>query len=254
MPAVIVRPPLEVDWVMVPAGEFLMGSRDLREVPFFLRWLCGNEKPQHTIDLPDFRIARVPVTNAQYLRFVDATKYQTPPYWKDGHFPDGKEEHPVVDVSWHDAIAFCDWAGVQLPSEAEWEKAARGTDGRIWPWGNQPPDASRCNFRDSGTGDTTPVDCYPSGASPNGVLDMAGNVWEWTLSLWGTQGDKPDFAYPYRPEDGRENIGAPTSVRRVLRGGSFLFNHYNTRCAYRDGSFPDYGFTDSGFRLLSPGS
>ena len=251
MPGVSVRPPLEFDWVTIPAGEFLMGSQKLG---FFDRLLgkqiengdpmaSDDETPQHTLYLPDFRIARVPVTNAQYFRFVEATKYQPPSHWKDGRIPDGKEDHPVVQISWHDAIAFCAWAKVQLPSEAEWEKAARGTDGRIWPWGNQPPDKTLCNF-DNNVGDTTPAGAYPAGASPYGVLDMAGNVWEWTRSL------KAD--YPYRVDDGREDLNRKES--RVLRGGSFYLNRFLVRCASRFRDFPDDGFGDLGFRLLSPGS
>ena len=257
MPAVIVRPPIEFDWVTIPAGEFTMGSQKAKKSGFFDR-LLGNqiengdpmasddETPQHTLYLPEYRIARVPVTNAQYLRFAQATKYKTPEDWTDGRIPDGKQEHPVVNVSWHDAIAFCDWAKVQLPSEAQWEKAARGTDGRIWPWGNQAPDKTHCNFN-SNVGDTTPVGAYPAGASPYGVLDMAGNVWEWTRSLWAN--------YPYRADDGREDFGRKENERRVLRGGSFLnYLRYGVRCAYRFRLLPDLRPWYNGFRLLSPGS
>src|SRR5690606_17447059 len=129
--------------------------------------------------------------------------------------------HPVVNVTWHDALAFCQWAGVRLPTEAEWEKAARGTDGRIWPWGGNEPTDKLCNFN-MNVGDTTPVGAYPAGASPYGCLDMAGNVWEWTISLWGKDANKPDYGYPYDPNDGREAPDAPDAVRRTLRGGSWF--------------------------------
>ena len=149
----------------------------------------------------------MPVTVAQFRMFVEATAYTTTAEargsawnwtgkweevkganWAHPRGPDSdvkqKADHPVTCVSWHDAMAFCNWAGVRLPTEAEWEKAARGTDGRIWPWGNQKPNKELCNFN-MDVGDTTAVGSYPKGASPYGVLDAAGNVWEWTSSLWG---------------------------------------------------------------------
>jgi formylglycine-generating enzyme required for sulfatase activity len=132
----------------------------------------------------------------------------------------------VVLVSWHDAVAYCNWLAevtgkpYHLPSEAEWEKGGRGSDGRIYPWGNQ-WDAKRCNSEEGSKGGTTPVGAYPHGASPHGLLDMAGNVWEWTRSLWGEDWQKPSFKYPYDPDDGREDLNAPASVCRVLRGGSW---------------------------------
>ena len=119
----------------------------------------------------------------------------------------------------------------RLPSEAEWGKGARGGDGRIWPWGNQ-WDAERCNSWEGGKRDTTSVGAYPQGASPYGLLDMAGNVWEWTCSLWG-KGLEPSFKYPYDPADGREDLNAPDSVLRVLRGGSWLVYLVVARCASR---------------------
>ena len=230
--------PIEIDWVTIPAGEFLMGSDKAQD-----SMAQDSELPQHRLYLPEYRISRTPVTNAQYLRFVEAMKYTPPQHWTNGRIPDGKGNHPVVYVSWLDAIAFCGWAGVRLPSEAEWEKAARGTDGRIWPWGNQPPDDKRCNFRDSKIGDTTPVDRYPSGASPYGVLDMAGNVWEWTSSLFKD--------YPYRADDGREKETEDGTGRRVLRGGAYYFSPEGVRCAYRNGRTAWRGNGSDGFRLAT---
>ena len=181
---------IEFDSVTIPAGEFLMGSNKKKGI-----LVDDSERPQHKLYLPAYRIACTPVTNAQYKRFIQATNYEPPEHWEKGSIPHGKKDHPVVYVSWQDAQAFCRWAGVRLPTEAEWEKAARGTDGRIYPWGNQKPDNALCNcaFKAS---DTTPVGAYPKGASPFGVLDMAGNVWEWTSSKIAD--------YPYKADDGRQ--------------------------------------------------
>ncbi len=171
-------------------------------------------------------LTRTPVTNAQYAAFVQATGHGQPEHWKGGRPPGDKRRHPVVYVSWHDAVAYCRWLAevtgkpYRLPSEAEWEKGARGSDGRIYPWGNR-WDAQRCNSGEGGPGDTTPVGAYPQGASPYGLLDLAGNVWEWTRSLWGREVSRPAFGYPYDAEDGREDPGAGDEVLRVLRGGAF---------------------------------
>ena len=153
------------------------------------------------------------MTNAQYAAFVQAAGHRRPKHWKGGKPPKGKEYHPVVNVSCHDAVAYCNWLAevtgkpYGLPSEAEWEKGTRGTDGRIYPWGNQ-WDAKRANI---GREDTTPVGAYPEGASPYGLLDMIGNVYEWTRSVYRD--------YPYNPNDGREDLEAEGD--RVLRGGSW---------------------------------
>ena len=248
----VVRPfkLFEPEMILIPAGEFLMGSdpsvdKDAR--PY--------EQPQHTLYLPDYYLAKTPVTNAQYTAFVEATiaksvtnaqytdfaevDFHLPRYWEGTKPPGGKEDHPVVGVSWDDAMAYCHWLSVatgqsyRLPSEAEWEKAARGTDGRIFPWGNQ-WDPKRCNSKEGGIDDTTPVGACPQGASPYSLLDMAGNVWEWCSTLFSDD--------PY--ED-----------RVVLRSGSWLCRQRKVRCACRESAFPDdWGF-DLGFRVAaSPGS
>ena len=192
------------------------------------------EAPQHRVAVAAFRIARMPVTVAQFAAFVRATGYRTTAEVKgsarvytgskwedvkgaDWSHPRGpqsdvvqKQNHPVTCVSWHDAQAFCKWAGVRLPSEAEWEKAARGTDGRLYPWGDAAPTNEHCNFGMK-VGDTTPVGSYPKGASPYGLLDAAGNVLEWTSSKFA--------AYPYAVGDGREHPDGedrPHVARRVV--------------------------------------
>jgi len=243
--------PWEPEMILIPAGEFLMGSDPARDED-----ADDAEQPQHTLYLPDYYMARTPVTNAQYAAFVQATDHDLPEHWKRGRPPEGKEDHPVVHVSWEDAVGYCSWLSqvtgkrYRLPSEAEWEKAARGTDGRIYPWGDEPPDEGRCNFGDN-VGGTTRVDHYsPQGDSPYGCADMAGNVWEWTRALWGEDWEKPAFEYPYDPEDGRENLEAGSHIRRVLRGGSWRDAPGNACCAYRDGEVPDYIDDCVGLRVV----
>ena len=284
-PATRVAPPIDFDWVTIPAGKFLMGSDKQKDSLAY-----DDELPQHEVNLPAYRMARSPVTVAQFGQFVKETNYKTTAeqkgsawnwqkgkekwewveikgaYWAQPRGPtsDVKEKanHPVTCVSWEDANAFCRWATevlraagqsieIRLPSEAEWEKAARGTDGRIYPWGNEAPDKTRCNFN-MDVGDTTPVGNYPTGKSLYGVLDMAGNVLEWTSSLWGQNWEKPDFGYPYDPQDGREDQAA--GGRRVVRGGSFVFSQDGVRCACRFRSDPDLRLYDVGFRVVAPGS
>jgi formylglycine-generating enzyme required for sulfatase activity len=242
-PVIAPRQPAEPEMALIPAGEFLMGSdpnedKDARK----------DEQPRHALYLPDYFIARTPVTNAQYAAFVEITGREPPKGWKDKNPPPGKEDHPVVWVTWYDAVAYCKWLAeatgrpYRLPGGAEWEKAARGTEGRIYPWGNE-WDAGRCNTRESGRGGTTPVGSYPQGqgASPYGVLDMAGNVWEWTCSKYK--------GYPYAPADGREDGRAGADVLRVMRGGSWFDQASYARCAARRRGLPDGLWSSMGFRV-----
>jgi formylglycine-generating enzyme required for sulfatase activity len=128
--------------------------------------------------LPSFYIDVYPVTNAEYARFIAATGHTPPQHWVDGRGPEQLGDHPVVFVTWHDAAAYATWARKALPSGPQWEKAARGTSGTVYPWGDQPTPA-KCNVRENGVGGTTAVGCYQSGVSPYGVFDLCGNVWEW---------------------------------------------------------------------------
>jgi formylglycine-generating enzyme required for sulfatase activity len=235
--------PIEPELVLIPAGEFLMGSDPAKDGRAY-----DAEQPQHGVYLPEYHIARTPVTNAQYAAFVEATGHKVPKGWVDGKPRDGQEDFPVVYVSWRDAMAYCKWLSeksgqaCRLPSEAEWEKAARGTDGEIYPWGNV-WDPVRCNSTESGPDDATAVIAYPKGASPYGILDMAGNVWEWTGSLY-----RP---YPYDPNDGREDPNR-LDGERALRGGAYYSSARRVRCAYRDSGDVDDWRGNYGFRVCVP--
>ena len=227
-----------IEFVKVPKGRFIMGSKDDN------KYADSDEKPQHTLDIPyDFYIARFPMTNQQYAEFI-GEKFE---------MPKGMEEHPVVNVSWNEAQKYVAWlnkrfAGelsenyrFRLPTEAEWEKAARGEYGNEWPWGNE-FDKNKCNSDEGGKRGTTPVGAYsPAGDSPYGCADMAGNVWEWCHSLY-----EP---YPYKADDGREDEKA--SGRRLLRGGSFNLNRQYARCAFRRRNSPDYACIYNGFRVAA---
>lgn len=230
-------PALAVDWVTIPAGEFVLGSVPQAAASAVL----PSEVPPHSVEVAAFRLAQTPVTNAEYAEFVQATGHPAPAHWVDGLMPVQQARHPVTHVDWFDAQAFCRWAGGRLPTEAEWEKAARGADPRrIYPWGEAPPDRTRLNYRRSSKRSTTPVDHYPRGASPYGVLDMAGNVWEWTSSCYAP--------YPYQATDGREDPHA--LGQRVLRGGSFASpSAAYVRCAMRSLSYPTRRREHIGFRL-----
>ena len=205
----------EAVMISVPAAPFVMG-RDDGPV---------DERPAHRLQLLAFSIDRTPVTNGQFAAFLnaagpvsakgerlydvddnDARIHKKGDRW----IPDqGFENHPVVEVSWFGALDYCAWVGKRLPTEAEWEKAARSNDQRRFPWGNDPPDPSRGQFN-AGWNQTAPVGSFSKGASPYGVLDMAGNVWEWVSSAY--------FPYPYDARDGREDL-KPGPIRGTRGGG-----------------------------------
>jgi len=263
-------------FIAIPSGAFLLGTPE-RDLSALAKAYGGTresyreESPQHALALPAFEIARIPVTNALYAAFAAATGARAPSTWRGPQPPDPLRDHPVVDVSWEEANAFCEWLTMatkderlttkdegrrtkdkeatdaflgrsssvfRLPTEAEWERAARGLDRRSFPWGDA-WDTARANTRESGLAGTAPAGTYRSGASAAGCLDMAGNVWEWTASL--------DLRYPYAADDGREDPRAPG--RRILRGGCYANPHGFARCACRFRLLPTVRNLFMGFRL-----
>ena len=233
-----------VEMVTVPAGPFTMGSNDGPE----------DERPAHEVTLRTYSIDRFPVTNTQYADFLNTHGPSPAAHLYDFDDPDarvhrrgsrfeadaGHENHPVSEAPWSGAVAYCKWRGKRLPTEAEWEKAARGTDARRFPWGNDLPDRSRAKYAAKWM-ETAPVDAFPAGASPYGVQQMAGNTWQWVSSAY-----RP---YPYRADDGREDP-RPGPVRGTRGGGhtspaSALTTTQRGRNVSR---IPDAGHHDIGFR------
>ena len=258
------------EMVFVPAGEFAMGSEELGD----------DERPAHWVYLDSFWIDRYEVTNERFARFVATTGYQTEAErrgqgwvwmgseweevegadWRHPHGPDssigGKMDHPVVLVSWNDADAYCRWAGKRLPSEAQWEKAARGPStprqarddadsghGRRYAWGDE-FDSARANTSESKRGDTTPVGSFsPQGDSPYGASDMTGNVWEWVADWYSS-----DY---YSQAPLTNPPGPVTGTYKVLRGGSWPFDEVYARTPFRYNVKPDYTYDFVGFRCSS---
>jgi formylglycine-generating enzyme required for sulfatase activity len=248
--------------VALAGGTFLIGeSRETKQY--------DDEINDHPLSVPAFELARYLVTNAQYARFIEADGYQPgqpwwelagqrwlhskgqtqPLRWGDERFGQTRPNHPVVGVTWYEAIAFCCWLTqtlndsfvYMLPSEAEWEYAARGTTRRMYAWGDQAPDDERVNY-DQTYGGTTTVGCFAAGATPEGLLDLAGNVWEWTRSQ-----NRP---YPYDPNDGRESGDYSDKERFILRGGSWSSSAINLRASDRDKLMPNICDHFIGFRLI----
>ncbi len=229
--------------VTIPAGSFLMGTDDTRSN-------IGN-RPRHRVTLGAYQIDKYPVTQAQYARFVAAKHYRPPSNWPDRRIPRGLLMHPVTMVSWYNARDYCAWAGKRLPTEAEWEKAARGTDGRRWPWGNHlRTDVMNTYYS---VRHTTPVTRYPGGASPYGVMDMAGNVSEWTASLYAPYPGSDAEGLAFRPQDLDPNYHAGSDDKesgeyRVRRGGSWKSDPFATATYHRNYSRPNYASDFFGFR------
>jgi formylglycine-generating enzyme required for sulfatase activity len=244
-------------FIEVPAGPFRMGSDKQRDSRAY-----DDEEPAHEVVLPAFYVARFPVTVAQFEACVrDGGVVPV-----DGAWERGVANHPVVGVSWREAVAYCEWltrklvgwrdtpgplAGVLrrtkqawrvvLPSEAEWEKAARGTDGRVYPYLGE-FDPAKGNVGATGIGTTSSVGCFEGGASACGALDMSGNVWEWTRSARAN--------YPYAPGEKRESMTRRATASRGVRGGSFGSRRQGVRAACRSGDHPGNRSPDVGFRVV----
>ncbi len=227
--------------VLVPAGKFVMGLSE-KDTKWIKRKIGGevrffrNQLPRQKITIPAFYIDKYEVTNEQYKKFITATGHNPPENWQNGTFPAGKAKHPVVFVSWKDASAYAKWAGKRLPTEQEWEKAARGPKGFLYPWG----DNFRRNKLNSGTGganQTTVVGRYEKGKSHYGAYDMAGNVKEWTADTYKD--------YPGNPfEDDFFGLVEP----KVARGGSYLDLNYDCMSTTRFKYSPTASDEDLGFR------
>ncbi|MDR4506660.1 MAG: formylglycine-generating enzyme family protein [Candidatus Brocadiaceae bacterium] len=195
------------EMVLIPAGEYIMGEKG------------------KVVFVDAFYIDRFPITNLQYKKFLEASEAKEPFYWNNERF--NKPLQPVVGISWYDAVAYATWAGKRLPKEVEWGKAARGIDGREYPWGNMQPDNTRAIYDlDPNTGAPASIGGRKEGASPFGCFDMAGNVWEWCDDWY---------------EEGKF---------RVVRGGSWVNHHYILRSAYRSCSYPEGRDNNVGFRCV----
>lgn len=237
--------------VQISAGSFIMGSSSERA--------DAQDRPQHSVNLPAYWMDKYPVTNAQYARFVAATSHRPPLNWKDGKIPQGESMRPVTMVTWYDATAYAQWAGKRLPTEAEWEKSGRGTDGRRWPWGNK-MEPERLNTYYN-VGSATNVNAYPNGGSPYGVMDLAGNVDEWTADDFAPY---PGATAPVDLYKGKVAVATsdkdkamkvvdmvPISTKgkyKVLRGGSWKGDPFSTAMFHRNPAWANYASDFYGFR------
>jgi len=247
--------------VSIPGGRFWMGAqKENKKERNFDKDAIDWETPVHEVDLSPYQISKYSVTVGQYLKFIEDGGYQENRLWEEEEFgkytmPDKWEEQlqypsrPVVYVSWYEAAAYASWCGCRLPTEAEWERAARGPGAvyRKYPWGNDEPTEDTANWAKAGVGRVTPVGIFPESCSPEGVIDMAGNVWEWCYD-WLSKGYYKDCARrgitkdPRGPEEGED---------RVVRGGCFIFvDPYVLRCASRYGRRPGYRLINLGFRVV----
>jgi formylglycine-generating enzyme required for sulfatase activity len=244
--------------VYVPAGTFLMGAREFDE------FANQDEMPMREVDLNGFWIDQTEVTNAMYAKFLTTEgngqdvgmawyEFNSPDavisvFGPDWVVEDGYEDHPVYEVTWYGAQAYCEWVGRRLPTEAEWEKAARGTTGQIYPWGNDAPNCGLVNFWDGNqvcSGDLAPVGGYVAGASPYGALDMAGNLWEWTADWYS------EHYYKNGPSENPE--GPANGSYKVFRGGAWESGPRNVRASDRNSDEPNAARYRLGFRCaLTP--
>jgi len=258
---------MKTNWIKIPAGEFLMGAqKEDPKAPNYDPEAYADESPVHSVILSAYRIGRYPVTVNEYLSFVGDGGYEDESYWKEGGFGEWKAPGswreqvangsslglfptcPVVEVSWYEASAYAAWASCRLPTEGEWERAARGINGRKYPWGDEPPSERLANFSSDGkpsVGHPTPVGAYPSGDTPEGVSDMAGNVWEWCSDVYDGE---------YYGQSPKENPKGPDrSVEGgacVLRGGSWFVRSEVLRSAFRCDFRPECRCDSFGFRVV----
>lgn len=235
-----------LQFVTVPAGEFIMGTNKTR-----VRQAYEYEMPEHKVYLSTYQISKTPITNQLYFAFVTESKHRKPKHWHDGKIPVSRHNHPVVNVSWNDADRFCVWLSkktqkhCRLPTEAEWEKAARGTDGRIYPWGNE-WNKTKLNCSENGPNDTTPVGFYfHEGDSPYGAVDLCGNVWEWCNDWFGKDeyGKRQGFVI-HNP------VGPPDGQNRSVRGSTFSQPEYVCRSTNRFSFLPATLHSALGFRCV----
>ena len=236
--------------IVIPAGKFFMGSDQETDIEANTKDRDMIEIPQHWVEVETYEIAKYPVTVAEYGMFVDATNWSEPEKWKQQK---GWIDHPVVGVRWFDVRIYEKWLSEvtgerwRLPSEAEWEKAARGVDGRKWPWGNE-WDASKANTWEKGPHEITAIGSYPEDRSPYGVIGMAGNVREWTSTTYKD--------YPYNINDGREyrnytyEIDEDVDLKMVTRGGNHRAGEWSARTVCRHTYPVDIGSDSLGIRLV----
>jgi formylglycine-generating enzyme required for sulfatase activity len=226
----------EPETILIPKGPFFMGSLNAGDPPAY-------ESPQHTVNLPAYRIGKYPVTNSQYEEFVREKQIPVAPEtgWNGQRVPPGLDNHPVTGVTWHEARDYCQWLSEKtarsylLPNEAQWEKACRGVNGFLYPWGNE-LETGRSNH---GCESIAAVDAYPA-QNEFGCFDLVGNVRQWTCSLWGEKRSQPDarYLYPWK-DDQRNSLSANRQIRRVVRGSSMREAVTMLRCSARSGQLPD---------------
>ncbi|HXZ25150.1 MAG TPA: SUMF1/EgtB/PvdO family nonheme iron enzyme [Nitrospiria bacterium] len=245
------RTPAGMVWI--PGGPFVMGTNDvdaqgLAQLYGLTKPWFEDEHPAHTVDLPGYYLDRNEVTNADFAAYVTATNSRVPGTWHAATYPGGAADLPVVSVNWYQARDYCAWAHKRLPTEAEWEKAARGTDGRLYPWGND-FGLDKANLMSN---QVQPVGLFPQGRSPYGVNDLIGNVWEWTAD-W------------YEPYPGSTTVSKDFGQKfKVVRGKSWTmgFGHqeqaevkqiiaHEARGSFRLYFDPVFGFNDLGFRCAA---
>ena len=226
----------EPETILIPEGPFFMGSLNAGDAPTY-------ESPQHTVNLPAYRIGKYPVTNSQYEEFVREKHIPVAPVtgWDGQRVPPGLENNPVTGMTWYEALAYCQWLSEKtgrsysLPNEAQWEKACRGVDGFLYPWGNE-LEAGRSNH---GCETIAAVDAFPA-QNEFGCFDMVGNIRQWTCSLWGEKRSQPDarYRYPWK-DDQRNSLSANRQIRRVVRGSSMRDVVTALQCSARSGQLPD---------------